>query len=38
VWLDGLLAVLASRPAAKVVPTVAGEVKHAYRDLLDSLS
>jgi hypothetical protein len=34
---DGLLAVIATRPTATVVPTVAGEVDRAYRDFLRCL-
>jgi hypothetical protein len=34
---DRLLAMLASRPGATVVPTVEGEPERAYRDLLTSL-
>jgi predicted kinase len=35
---DRLLSVIASRPAARVVPTTAGQVERAYQDFLDSLS
>ena len=35
---DRLLSVIASRPAARVVPTTAGQVDRAYQDFLDGLS
>lgn len=35
---DRLVAVVASRPRAKVVPTESGQVERAYRDFLASLS
>jgi predicted kinase len=35
---DRLMSVIAARPAAKVVATVAGQADAAYRDVLDSLS
>jgi predicted kinase len=35
---DRLISVIATRPAAKVVPTGSGHVEQAYRDFLGSLS
>jgi predicted kinase len=35
---DELVSVIAFRPAAKVVPTRSGQVRQAYRDVIDSLS
>jgi hypothetical protein len=34
---DRLLSVIASRPAARVVPTTAGQVDQAYRDVMASI-
>jgi predicted kinase len=34
---DRLLSVIASRPAARVVPTTAGQVNQAYRDVMNSI-
>ncbi len=38
VMYDRLLSVIAARPGARVVPTVAGQVERAYQDFLDVLS
>jgi len=38
VMYDRLLSVIAVRPGAQVVPTVAGQVERAYQDFLDVLS
>jgi predicted kinase len=35
---DRLLAIIASRPAARVVPTTDGQLEQAYQDFLNSLS